>query len=210
ATVYKRSVEVMVREMGRCAALGIPHLITHLGSHLGEGVAAGRERLSDGIARALAAGPEGVVILLENTAGTKNSMGGTFPEIRDVMDAIDAPGRIGICLDTCHAYAAGYDLASPEAVAATLDAFETAIGFAHLFCVHCNDCKGPLGGALDRHEHIGLGSIGDAGFAALLSRPEIRRLPLICETPVDARRNDAENIRHIRWLAGPEPPQKKR
>ncbi|NYT06312.1 MAG: deoxyribonuclease IV, partial [Methanomicrobiales archaeon] len=123
ATVYKRSVEVMVREMGRCAALGIPHLITHLGSHLGEGAAAGRERLSDGIARALAAGPEGVVILLENTAGTKNSMGGTFPEIRDVMDAIDDPGRIGICLDTCHAYAAGYDLASPEAVAATLDAF---------------------------------------------------------------------------------------
>ncbi|EJG06505.1 endonuclease 4 [Methanofollis liminatans DSM 4140] len=199
--VYEKSVETLTAELNRCEALGIPFLVMHLGSHLGTGIEVGRERLIDGILQALAAAPGGVRLLLENTAGTKNGLGGTFEEIALLLDALPEE-RTAVCFDTCHAFAAGYDLRDAAAVGETLDLFDGALGLERLHVVHCNDCKGALGSHLDRHEHIGLGAIGEDGFVALLAVPAIRRLPLICETPVDERRDDTGNIRRLRELAG--------
>ncbi|NVO66566.1 deoxyribonuclease IV [Methanofollis tationis] len=199
--VYEKSVETLTAELNRCEALGIPYLVMHLGSHLGTGIEAGRKRLVDGILQALAAVPDGVRLLLENTAGTKNGMGGTFEEIALILDALPEE-RTAVCFDTCHAFAAGYDLRDGTTVGETLDHFDGALGLERLCVVHCNDCKGGLGSHLDRHEHIGLGAIGEDGFVAFLAVPAIRRLPLICETPVDASRDDAGNIRRLRELAG--------
>ncbi|MDK2973667.1 MAG: deoxyribonuclease [Methanofollis sp.] len=199
--VYQRSVETLTAELKRCDTLGIPDLVMHLGSHLGTGIEEGRVRLIDGILRSFDAAPGKVGLLLENTSGTKNSLGGTFEDIALVLDAL--PGeRTAVCFDTCHAFAAGYDLRNAETVRESLDLFDGAIGLDRLRVVHCNDCKGALGSHLDRHEHIGLGAIGDAGFRAFLAVPAIRSLPLICETPVDDFRDDAGNIRRLHELAG--------
>lgn len=199
--VWDRSLEAMVRELERCDALGIPFLVTHLGSHLGAGIEEGRMRLADGINRALAEAAGETMLLLENTAGTQNSIGGSFEDIRRIRDGIDEKSRIGICFDTCHAFAAGYDLRTTEAVAETFAAFERVFDPSLLRVIHLNDCRGELGSRLDRHEHIGLGTIGEDGIRAVLHHPDVRDLPLICETPVDERRDDAGNIERIRALA---------
>ncbi|TAJ45200.1 deoxyribonuclease IV [Methanofollis fontis] len=199
--VYEKSVATLIAELERCSALGIPHLVMHLGSHLGTGIEGGRRRLIDGILRAFDDTPGEVCLLLENTAGTKNSLGGTFEEIALILDALPEE-RTAVCFDTCHAFAAGYDLRDEGAVGESLELFDGAIGLDRLRVIHCNDCRGTLGSHLDRHQHIGLGEIGEEGFAAFLAVPTIRRLPLICETPVDEIRNDAGNICRLRELAG--------
>jgi len=199
--VYEKSVVTLTAELGRCDALGIPYLVLHLGSHLGAGIEEGRKRLIDGILQAFDAAAGEVRLLLENTAGTKNGLGGAFEEIALILDALPEE-RTAVCFDTCHAFAAGYDLRDAGAVGESLDRFDGAIGLERLHVVHCNDCKGALGSHLDRHEHLGLGAIGEEGFRAFLAVPAIRRLPLICETPVDERRDDAGNIRRLRELAG--------
>jgi len=199
--VYEKSVVTLTAELGRCDALGIPYLVMHLGSHLGAGIEEGRKRLIDGILQAFDAAAGEVRLLLENTAGTKNGLGGAFEEIALILDALPEE-RTAVCFDTCHAFAAGYDLRDAGAVGESLDRFDGAIGLERLHVVHCNDCKGALGSHLDRHEHLGLGAIGEEGFRAFLAVPAIRRLPLICETPVDERRDDAGNIRRLRELAG--------
>lgn len=198
--VYEKSVFTLAAELGRCNRLDVPFLVMHLGSHLGTGVEGGRRRLTDGVLHAFDETEEGTVLLLENTAGTKNSLGGTFEEIGMILEALPEE-RTAVCFDTCHAFAAGYDLREETAVGTTLDAFDDVIGLDRLQVVHCNDCKGGIGSHLDRHEHIGMGAIGEDGFRAFLTVPAIRRLPLICETPVDERRDDVGNIAKVRELA---------
>ncbi|HZD42946.1 MAG TPA: deoxyribonuclease IV, partial [Methanomicrobiales archaeon] len=140
-------------------------------------------------------------LLLENTAGEANSVGSAFKDIRKIMDGIRNQDRIGLCFDTCHAFAAGYDLRTKETVDKTLHELDETIGFCYLKVVHLNDSKGELGSGLDRHEHIGMGEIGEEGFRQLLHHSAIRYLPLVCETPVDSRRIDAGNIQKVRELA---------
>lgn len=201
--IYEKSVAALAGEFRRCDMLGIPYLVTHLGHHRGAGTAAGQERVVAAINRAFAdAGDGDVMLLLENTAGEKNSVGSTADDIARIMEGIEAEGRVGICFDTCHAFAAGHDLRTAEGVDAVFGEFNDRIGLSHLRVIHLNDCKGNLGSGLDRHEHIGLGTIGEEGFRHILRHPAIRRLPLICETPVDERRGDAGNIAKVRELAG--------
>ncbi len=203
AEIYEKSVAALAGELGRCGLLGVPYLVTHLGHHRGAGTEAGQERVIAAINRAFAdAGESDVMLLLENTAGEKNSVGTTVEDLCRIMNGIDAEGRVGICFDTCHAFAAGYDLRTEEGVDAVFSELDDRIGLAHLRVVHLNDCKGALGSGLDRHEHIGLGSIGEEGFRHILRHPVIRSLPLICETPVDERRDDIGNIAKVRELAG--------
>jgi deoxyribonuclease-4 len=199
--VHERSVATLSAELDRCGRLNIPFLVTHLGHHLGDGILGGRKRVIRGINAALSGNDDPVILLLENTAGERNSVGSTFEHIRLIMDGIDAKERIGVCFDTCHAFAAGYDLRSEAAIETTLQRFDESIGLGHLRAVHLNDSKGDLGSGLDRHEHIGMGAIGERGFSSLLHRKEITSLPLICETPVDERRDDEGNIRKVRELA---------
>jgi deoxyribonuclease-4 len=202
--VYRKSVETLKAEVKRCDALGVPYLVTHLGSHLGAGAEGGRKRLMGAIASALADAGSGCMVLLENTAGQKNSLGTTFEDLAVIMEGIGRPDRIGFCFDTCHAVGGGYDLRRRGT--RILDELEGVIGLARLKAVHLNDSKGGLGSHLDRHEHIGMGAIGEEGFRTLLHDGRLRAVPMIMETPLDARRDDRGNLSKALELAGEEPP----
>ena len=199
--VYEKSVPALVAELDRCGRLGIPCLVTHLGHHLGNGIAGGRARVIRAINTALGESDNSVMLLLENTAGEKNSVGSSFEHIRGIMDGLDAQERVGVCFDTCHAFAAGYELRTEEGIAQTLAQFDEQVGIRNLRIVHLNDTKGDRGSGLDRHEHIGMGLIGENGFRRILHHPAFKNLPLVCETPVDERRDDAGNIAKVRELA---------
>jgi deoxyribonuclease IV len=200
--VYVRSVQALTGELERCRILGIPYLVTHLGSHLGAGKEPGLARIVAALRTALAESRGCTILLLENSAGTKNSMGSSFSDIAAVLTSLpEERERLGVCLDTCHLHAAGYDLRSRPALEATLDQFLDCIGKERLMLIHLNDCRGPMGAHMGRHEHIGLGQIGEEGFVAVLTHPHLFHLPMILETPVDARRDDRGNLDVARQLA---------
>jgi deoxyribonuclease-4 len=199
--IYEKSVAALSAELDRCARLDIPYLVTHLGHHLGDGLAGGRTRVVRAVNTALETSDNNVILLLENTAGEKNSLGSSFEHIRGIMDGIEKNNRIGVCLDTCHAFAAGYELRTETGISQTLAQFEENIGTEYLRIIHLNDSKGDLGSSLDRHEHIGMGFIGEDGFRHILHNPVLSEIPLICETPRDDRRDDAGNIAKVRELA---------
>ena len=199
--IYEKSVPALAAELDRCGRLGIPYLVTHLGHHLGDGIAGGRARVIKAINTALGESDTSVMLLLENTAGEKNSVGSSFEHIRGIMDGLDALERIGVCFDTCHAFSAGYELRTEEGIAETLAQFDEQVGIRNLRIVHVNDTKGDRGSGLDRHEHIGMGFIGETGFRRILHHPAFKNLPLVCETPVDERRDDVGNIAKVRELA---------
>jgi deoxyribonuclease-4 len=202
ADIYEKSVAALTAELDRCGRLGIPYLVTHLGHHLGDGIAGGRARVISAINTALGESDTTVMLLLENTAGEKNGVGSSFEHIRGIMDGIENHTRTGVCFDTCHAFAAGYELRTEKGLADTLSQFEDHIGIRNLKIIHLNDSKGDRGSGLDRHEHIGMGFIGENGFRNLLCHPVLSTLPLICETPVDERRDNGGNIAKVRELAG--------
>ena len=199
--IYDKSVAALTSELERCSLLGIPYLVTHLGHHLGDGIAGGRERVVRAINTALEVSDNSVMLLLENTAGEKNSVGSTFEHIRAIMDGINFQNRIGICFDTCHAFASGYELRTESGIRETITQFDNAIGIHNLKMIHLNDTKRDLGSRLDRHEHIGMGYLGEGAFRLILHHPVLSALPLICETPVDERRDDVGNIEKVRELS---------
>jgi deoxyribonuclease-4 len=199
---YRKSVDTLKAELHRSGQLGIPYLVTHLGHYHDEGKEGGYAGVIGAVTEAFSAVENDVMLLLETTANEKNSVGGTFEDIRHIMDGIGEPKRVGVCFDTCHTFVAGYELRTPEGFGETLDHFSEVIGVRNLKAVHLNDAKGDLGSHLDRHEHIGMGYIGEEAFRHILRHPAFARLPLICETPVDERRDDVGDIRKVRELAG--------
>lgn len=199
--IYEKSVATLAAELDRCELLGIPYLVTHLGHHLGDGMAGGRSRVIHALNTALANTGGSTMLLLENTAGEKNSVGSSFEHIHGILDGIDNKEHVGICFDTCHAFAAGYELRTEDGIAETLGQLDEAFGLDNLRLIHLNDTKGDRGSGLDRHEHIGLGFIGEDGFRQILHNRVFSRLPLVCETPVDERRDDRGNIETVRKLA---------
>jgi deoxyribonuclease-4 len=198
--LYEKSVQSLIFDLERCGRLNIPYLVTHLGSHLGAGEKVGWTRIINGCNKALKQVSNSVMLLLENTAGQKNSLGTTFEDLKYIMTQIQLNERVAICFDTCHAFAAGYNLRNKDAVRETLNRFEEVIGFERLKVIHLNDSMGGLGCRLDRHEHIGLGYIGEEGFRAVLHHAVLRDLPLILETPIDSRRDDDGNLQKIQEL----------
>ena len=200
--LYVKSFETLETELERCAQLKIQYLVTHLGSHLGRGMEYGVKRISDLINRALLETKiNSVTLLLENTAGTLHSMGSTFEDIKSVMDRIHDENRVALCFDTAHAFAAGYDLRTAEAIKKTLNHFDRVLGLELIKVIHLNDSKGELRSGIDRHEHIDLGYIGEEGFRAFLGFRGLRDRPFILETPLDNRRDDKGNIKRVRELA---------
>jgi len=200
--IYVKSVSALADELGRCGQLGISYLVTHLGSHLGKGRESGLKRIINGINLALDEAEDcGVMILLENTAGTRNSMGSSFKDLSQILDNVYVQSRVGVCFDTSHAFAAGYDVRTSDAVDETLKNFDELVGFDRLHLLHLNDSMGDLGSNIDRHEHIGLGFIGDEGFKAILRHKTLKGLPMILETPEDERRDDFGNLAKVRELA---------
>ena len=198
--VYEKSVKTLTSELERCRRLEIPYLVTHLGSHLGAGMQTGFVRLINGINQAFNLTGGDVTLLLENTAGTRNSMGSTLEDIQHIIERLSHPERVGVCFDTSHAFAAGYDLRTWDSVEATVRKIDETIGLKRLKLVHLNDSKGDFNSRIDRHEHIGMGKIGEEGFRNVL-KSRLGELPLILETPKDARRNDVGNLRKVKELA---------
>lgn len=199
--VYTKSVEALITEMERCEKLSIPYLVTHPGSHLGYGVKIGLERIVKAIDRAFSVASEKIMLLLENTAGSRNSIGGSFSELQYIIERTAYSDRIGICFDTCHAFASGYDLKTEEAIEETIRRIDETVGFNRIKLVHLNDSRGNLNSRIDRHEHIGLGKIGEDGFRNIL-RSKFASLPIILETPKNSRRSDLENLIKVKELAG--------
>ncbi|MDH7597022.1 MAG: deoxyribonuclease IV [Methanothrix sp.] len=197
--VYSRSVQALKDELMRCSALGIPYLVTHMGSHLGSGRDNGISRTVGAIEAALPHS-DGTKILLETTSGSRNSIGGRFEDLADVRERVGSD-LLGICLDTCHVFAAGYDLRDETSLDETLREFDSTVGLGNLMLIHLNDSVGDLGSGLDRHEHIGMGKIGLEGFAAVVNDRRLRELPMIMETPVDERRDDRGNLEVVRGLS---------
>lgn len=194
---YNKSVETLIGEMQRCSTLGILYLVIHLGSHMGKGQASGIGQLVNAIETARVMVKDGPIVLLENNAGQKNSVGGNFEDLRTILDRLDDQKRFGVCVDTCHLFASGYDLRKESDVDKTLEKFDSVVGLKNLKFIHLNDSKGPLGSNLDRHEHIGLGMIGQDGLAAFLNHRSIRDLPVIMETPIDEKRGDKQNLKVV-------------
>jgi deoxyribonuclease-4 len=199
--LYTRSIQTLAEEIERCGDLGIPYLVIHLGSHRGTGTRAGIAQLVHAIASAREKVEKSkmtkpVMLLLENNAGQRNSVGGTFEELRLILDMLnDGSAHYGVCLDTCHLFASGYNLRTTENVQDTLGKFDTTVGLHNLKVVHLNDSKGALGSNLDRHEHIGLGAVGAKGLRAFVNHKGIKELPIILETPDNERRGDEQNLR---------------
>ena len=179
-----RSIETVVEERVHCADLGAVGLVCHMGAHLDAGVEIGLQRYAESIGEVLkrtAGNP--VPILLENSAGQGTCLGHDLAHIGRVLEMVNAPRDLGVCLDTCHLFAAGYDLRNQEGYDALWSALERAIGLDRLRAFHLNDAKKGLGSRVDRHEHIGRGELGLAPFERLLADPRVAGLPMIIETP---------------------------
>ncbi len=199
--LFEKSAATLLAEVDRCYELGIQYLVTHLGSHLGRGREVGLERLSDALNQAAQRAKGDVQILLENMAGQANSMGSTFKDVKEILDSVKRKERVGVCMDTCHCYAAGMDLHTQKSVDATLTKFNDVIGFEKMKVVHLNDSKFGLGSGRDRHEHVGMGYIGREGFKAILHHEAIRELPMIVETDQDELGDHQGDLRMVRKLA---------
>jgi len=199
--LMRKSRSSLREEVKRCDSLGIDYLVAHIGSHMGKGTMVGVRNVAEACDEALEESTGKTVLLLENMAGQKNCVGARFEELKLILDLVKKRKRVGVCLDTCHLLAAGFDMTSKEAVERTMSLFDELVGLKEIRVVHLNDSKGPLGGALDRHEHIGLGQIGREGFRAFLHHDSVTDLPLLMETPVDDRRRDAQNLQTVKRLA---------
>ncbi len=200
---WKRSVEAFHDELERAETLGLPFVVIHPGSHRGSGSEAG-------IARVVLALDElcqrtrgyRVKVCLENTAGAGNTVGATFEELAALLHRARLPERLGVCLDTCHLFAASHDIRSPAGYAATMAAFDRIVGVKTVLAFHLNDAKQGLGSGLDRHEHIGKGKIGLTAFRCLLNDRRFARVPMVIETP-KADDWDTRNLATLRRLKRP-------
>ena len=191
---FEKSVNTLISEVERCAQLGIPYLVTHLGSHLGTGEEAGIKKLVEGLTKA-GQTKNDVIILLENTAGQKNSVGSDFKQLGEIFKQLKPGKKFGVCLDTCHAFVAGYDLRTADKVKETFKEFDKHVGIENLKILHLNDARGEIGCNLDRHYHLGLGGIGGEGITSVVKFANKKKIPIILETPIDDDRDDFENVK---------------
>ena len=182
--VLEKSRQAFREQMEFAQVLGIRYLVTHLGAHLGEGETVGLKQLSDSFDFLFenAEAPD-VMPLLETTAGQGTNLGYCFEHLRDIISMSKYPDRFGVCLDTCHVFAAGYDMRTEADCAATFKQFDNVIGLERLKAFHLNDAKSEYRSRVDRHEHIGKGNIGETAFAYILNDSRFAEIPLIIETP---------------------------
>ena len=201
AELRARSLASVADDLARAALLGARFVVTHFGHHMREGREVGLRAVAKGVRFLLAEAPPGVQLLLENSAARGSELGGDWSDFADVFDLLDGDERTGVCFDTCHAHAAGYSLDSPRRVGLALRRFEAALGLSRLRLIHLNDSRSPAGSHIDRHQHIGRGTIGDAGLRSLIRRRELRDRSAILETPIDRPGDDRRNLRRVRKLS---------
>jgi deoxyribonuclease-4 len=202
AAEWKRAVAAFHDELERAEALGLPFVIIHPGSHRGTGLEPGIKRIAKALDE-LMTRTRGyrVGVLLENTAGGGATIGRSFEELAAILRAVRSPERIGVCLDTCHLFAAGYDIRSREGYAATMARCRRVVGLRRVRAIHLNDAKEPLGSGLDRHEKIGRGHLGREAFRWLLNDRRFARVPMALETPKEPEpRADRQALALLRSL----------
>ena len=200
--VRAKSVAAIVEETERATRLGVPFIVMHPGAHLGAGEVTGLRAVAGGLDEAFrAARGSPVRIALETTAGQGTYLGYRFEHLAEIFHRSHFPERLAVCVDTCHLFAAGYDIRTPKGYAATMQQLDSIIGRKCVVAFHLNDSKKPRGSRVDRHEHIGKGQIGVAGFRNVLHDPRWRDLPMVLETPKsDDMHEDVENLRVLRRL----------
>jgi len=202
--LHQRSMAACLEELERAEALGIPYLVIHPGAHMGAGEEAGIRQVANSL-RELLTRTKGcrVQAVLETTAGQGTALGYRFEQIALLLDQIGIPERTGVCLDTCHLFAAGYDIRTLDDYHGVLHMFDQIVGIPFLRVIHVNDCKKDLGCRVDRHEHIGKGAIGLEAFRYLVTDPRLRGIPMIIETPKDSDfvTADRRNLETLRGLA---------
>jgi deoxyribonuclease-4 len=200
-----RSVESLTREIERCRSLGIDMLVMHPGSHGGTGVREGIGKLAAALGDVLA-DTEHVTVLLETTAGQGNGIGDSFEQLAEIIEQAGAAGRLGVCYDTCHTFAAGYDIRTPETYGRTMETFDRVIGKQRLRAFHLNDSRKGLGSRVDRHQHIGWGELGLGPFELIMNDDGFRDVPKIIETPKegDPEMYDRINLDTLLGLVNPD------
>jgi deoxyribonuclease-4 len=200
--VRDKSLAAFREEMVRCARLGIDRIVMHPGAHTGDGEAAGIRRIVEAFDRLFAVVPEYTgQVLLETTAGQGSNLGYRFEQLKAIIDGSAFPERFGVCLDTCHVFAAGYDLTTREGYDRTFAEFDRLIGLGRLRAFHVNDSKKGLNCRVDRHEHIGRGAMGLVPFRFLMNDPRFEKIPKFLETPKgDNDEMDAINLKVLRDL----------
>ena len=202
--LYERSLEAFMEEMGRANFLGVPQVVVHPGAHMGAGENEGIVRIAAAINRALAQVAPPVEILLENTAGQGSCLGYRFEHLAALLDRVTQQERVGVCLDTCHLFAAGYDISSESGYRKTIAEFNRLVGVQRIRAFHVNDCKRELGSRIDRHAHIGKGFIGLEAFRCLVNDRRFARVPKILETPKGKDlKEDLMNLAVLRSLLRP-------
>jgi len=202
STIAQKSVAGFADELERAATLGIPFVIAHPGSHRGQGVDIGLETFVGNLDLAITRSQTSqVMVLIETTAGQGTNLGSSFEEIGFILSRSRYGNNLGVCFDTSHSFAAGYDFRTPKTYQETFSAFDRIIGLERLRFFHLNDSKRPLGSRVDRHEHIGEGEIGLEGFRLLLNDGRFRRHPMVLETPKgEDLTEDKKNLRVLRSL----------
>jgi deoxyribonuclease-4 len=197
--LWARSVDALADDLVRCEQLGLPGLVIHPGSHMGSGEEAGLARIVAALDEAHTRLPGyGAQVWLEATAGQGAHLGYRFEQLRAMLDGVRAPERLGICFDTAHAFAAGYELRTREGYEATWAGFDAVLGLGRLRAIHLNDARKDLGSRVDRHAGIGQGMLGLDAFRMLLNDPRFRGLPMVLET--DKGPDLAEDIENLRIL----------
>ena len=202
--VWRVSVALLQEECARAAQLGAQYLVTHVGSHRGHGEAAGIRQVAQALDQALETAPSGVMVLLENTAGSGQGVGSRFEALAAIREAARSQVRVGICLDTAHLFAAGFPIHTPSGLAETVAHFHRVVGLDHLKLLHLNDSKVVLGSCVDRHWHIGQGHIGLEGMRGIVNHPAFQQVPWILETPKERMEEDRRNLDAVRQLVRPE------
>ena len=190
---WQKSMESMESEMVRCDQISVPYLVMHPGSHLGKGEEFGLKRIAESLNEQMAKREYAVMPLLETTAGQGTNLGYRFEHLRDILGMLDAPEQFGVCVDTCHIFAAGYEIRTQDAYEKTFDEFDRIIGIGKIKAFHLNDSKMDFASKRDRHEHIGQGKIGVDAFKFLLNDRRFKDIPMVLETPKEP---DLEADRH--------------
>lgn len=199
--LFKKSLKCLQAELDAASVLGVEYVVFHPGAHTGSGREAGIERIAEGIDELDI--PDGVVLLLENTAGKGTTMGRSFGELRQIMEAAETPdSKVGVCIDTCHAHAAGYELREKEGFKDMIQEIKEDIGLDKIKILHLNDSKDEKGSEKDNHQHIGEGEIGEEGFRNIVNAEEFEDLPMILETPTSGDKGYKENLEKIVELRG--------
>lgn len=198
----KKSYDALKIELERCELLKIPNLVFHPGSHVGTGEEPGMDRISENINKLMdELSGDSVRLLLETTAGQGSNLGYSFEQLAYMMDKVEDKKRIGVCLDTCHIFAAGYAISDPKDYKKTMKNFDDTVGIDNLHIIHTNDSKREFGSRKDRHDHLGKGHIGIEAFRNFVNDKRLKNVPMILETPKEEDLlDDIENLKVLRGL----------